>query len=91
MVGIAGYYGPIEGVEAIRSISFYTNKDQFGPYGKESGSNYTYFASSASPGKVVGFHGRSDDYLTAIGVHMQYFWIYTYAGGFMFLYLFSVN
>ncbi|KAJ9536368.1 hypothetical protein OSB04_un000460 [Centaurea solstitialis] len=78
LTGISGYYGPVEGfngVEAITSITFYTNKTIYGPYGRERGAGYTFFNSTASSGKVVGFHGRkwNDGFLTAIGVHMEYF------------------
>ncbi|KAI3684833.1 hypothetical protein L6452_34060 [Arctium lappa] len=78
LTGISGFYGPVKGykyngVEAIKSITFHTNKRKHGPYGEESDAGYTCFTSTASPGKVVGFHGRSDSFLSAIGVHMEYF------------------
>ncbi|KAI3684838.1 hypothetical protein L6452_34065 [Arctium lappa] len=76
LTGISGFYGPIEGyngLKAITSITFHTNKRKHGPYGEESGVGYTCFTSTASPGKVVGFHGRSDSFLSAVGVHMEYF------------------
>lgn len=75
MTGVSGFYGPVEGctgVEAIVSISFHTNKGIHGPYGKEIGDGYTYF-SSTSLGKILGFHGRNNGFLSAIGVHMEYF------------------
>lgn len=74
--GISGFYGPVEGydgVEGITSITFHTNKGIYGPYGQESGAQYVYFTSTASPGKIVGFQGRNGDFLTAIGVHTEYF------------------
>ncbi|KAJ9536359.1 hypothetical protein OSB04_un000451 [Centaurea solstitialis] len=55
---ISGFYGPVggfNGVEAITSITFHTNKMTYGPFGEESGDGFT---STESPGKVVGFHGR---------------------------------
>ncbi|KAK0595901.1 hypothetical protein LWI29_010943 [Acer saccharum] len=73
LVGMVGFYGPIEengGFEAVRSISFYTNKEKYGPFGTEIG---TGFGSPTFNGKIVGFHGRSGAYLDAIGVHMEYF------------------
>ena len=73
MVCIAGFYGPVKGSDsfkALRSITFYTNKAKYGPYGDEIGDAFT---SSVATGKVVGFHGRSGVYLDAIGVHMEYF------------------
>ncbi|KAK9279108.1 hypothetical protein L1049_012783 [Liquidambar formosana] len=72
IANITGFYGPIEGsggFEAIRSISFHTNKGKYGPFGSEVGK---YFASGFG-GKIVGFHGRSSVYLDAIGIHMAYF------------------
>ncbi|CAH1442812.1 unnamed protein product [Lactuca virosa] len=74
--GISGFYGPVvefNGLEGITSITIHTNKKMYGPYGQESGEGYVYFTSSLSPGQVVGFQGRNGDFLTAIGVHMEYF------------------
>lgn len=77
LTGISGFYGPVEGFsgsKGITSIAFHTNKKMYGPYGKERGeAGYAYFTSTASPGKIVGFHGRKSDFLIAIGVHMEYF------------------
>ncbi|KAK2989790.1 hypothetical protein RJ640_022561 [Escallonia rubra] len=73
-VGIAGFFGPIEGdsgLEGITSITFYTTKIKYGPFGN--GMRGTYFVSTPSKGKLVGFHGRNGAYLHAIGVHMKYF------------------
>ncbi|KAM3749711.1 hypothetical protein ACB098_05G208000 [Castanea mollissima] len=73
LVRIVGFYGPVKGSDsfkALRSITFYTNKAKYGPYGDEIGHAFT---SSVAAGKVVGFHGRSGVYLDAIGVHMEYF------------------
>ncbi|KAJ0804969.1 putative jacalin-like lectin domain-containing protein [Helianthus annuus] len=74
--GISGFYGPVEGfdgMEAIGSISFHTNLRIHGPYGKQRGAGYVSYSSTASSGKVVGFHGRNNGFLSAIGVHMEYF------------------
>ncbi|KAF5817902.1 putative jacalin-like lectin domain-containing protein [Helianthus annuus] len=76
--GISGLYGPVagyNGLEAIVSISFYTNKRILGPYGDPTGAGYANFSSTPySPGKVVGFHGRiNNGFLSAVGVHMEYF------------------
>ena len=74
LVGIMGFYGPVKGndddYEALRSITLYSNNGRYGPFGEEIGTSFT---SSASRGKVVGFHGRSGIYLDAISVHMGYF------------------
>ncbi|KAL5780487.1 hypothetical protein ACOSQ2_011224 [Xanthoceras sorbifolium] len=72
MVGVMGFYGSLEdnvGSEAVRSIAFYTNKGKYGPFGKQIG---TFFISPVSNEKVVGFHGRSGEYLDALGVHIEY-------------------
>lgn len=69
---ISGYYGPIsrdERPKVIRSLTFYTSRGKYGPFGEEVG---TFFTSTTTEGKVVGFHGRSSFYLDAIGVHMQH-------------------
>ena len=69
---ICGYYGPIskdEPRDVIKSLTFYTSRGKYGPFGEEIG---TFFTSTTTEGKVVGFHGRSSLYLDAIGVHMQH-------------------
>ncbi|MFS7911633.1 putative jacalin-like lectin domain-containing protein [Helianthus anomalus] len=76
LTGISGFYGLVKGyngLETIRSISFHTNKRIHGPYGEERGAGHVYYSSTASPGKIVGFHGRDIGFLSAIGVHMEYF------------------
>ncbi|PON52020.1 Jacalin-like lectin domain containing protein [Parasponia andersonii] len=73
LICVSGYYGGItrddEKTKVIRSLTFYTSRGKYGPYGGEIG---TYFTSTTTEGKVVGFHGRSSFYLDAIGVHMQH-------------------
>ncbi|KAH9606049.1 hypothetical protein KSS87_006686 [Heliosperma pusillum] len=72
LTSISGYYDTVPGdmpKRVIRSLTFHTNKGKYGPHGKSIG---TPFASANQDGKVVGFHGRSSNYLDAIGVHMQY-------------------
>ncbi|XP_042493605.1 jacalin-related lectin 3 [Macadamia integrifolia] len=69
---ISGFYGSIcrdEPMKVIRSLTFHTTRGTYGPYGEEIG---TYFTSTKTEGKVVGFHGRSGLFLDAIGVHMQH-------------------
>ncbi|KAI3684828.1 hypothetical protein L6452_34054 [Arctium lappa] len=58
LTGISGFYGPIEGyngVEAITSITFHTNKTTHGPYGREMGAGYTLFNSTATSGELLVF------------------------------------
>ncbi|KAK1553668.1 hypothetical protein Q3G72_001871 [Acer saccharum] len=72
LIGIMGYYRPVEGnggFEAVCSLSFYTNKGKYGPFGDQIG---MFFSSPVTNGKIIGFHGRSGDYLDALGVHMEY-------------------
>ncbi|KAK3231612.1 hypothetical protein Dsin_003493 [Dipteronia sinensis] len=72
LIGIMGYYRPIEGnggFEAVCSLSFYTNKGKYGPFGDQIG---MFFSSPLTNGKIIGFHGRSGDYLDALGIHMEY-------------------
>ncbi|CAB4268405.1 unnamed protein product [Prunus armeniaca] len=69
---ISGYYGCIsknERPQIIKSLTFYTSRGKYGPFGEEVG---TFFTSTTTEGKVVGLHGRSSLYLDAIGVHMQH-------------------
>ncbi|CAA0813339.1 Jacalin-related lectin 3 [Striga hermonthica] len=71
LVGVEGFYGPIEGVDTIKSLKFYTKKKAWGPFGREVGK---YFNSDmGSKGMVVGFYGSSGAHLNAIGVHTEYF------------------
>ncbi|XP_023537333.1 jacalin-related lectin 3-like isoform X5 [Cucurbita pepo subsp. pepo] len=69
---ISGYYGYVgkdERQQVIKSLTLHTSRGKFGPFGEEIG---TFFTSTITEGKVVGFHGRSSLYLDAIGVHMQH-------------------
>ncbi|RCV17022.1 hypothetical protein SETIT_3G185500v2 [Setaria italica] len=58
----------IMGPTVVRSLTFHTNKRTYGPYGDESG---TYFSTSFTNGRIVGFHGREGWYIDGIGVHVQ--------------------
>ncbi|XP_057442260.1 jacalin-related lectin 3-like [Lotus japonicus] len=66
---ISGYYGPLMymGPVVIRSLTFFTTKRRYGPYGEEQG---TYFTTKVKEGKVVGIHGRKGLFLDALGVHV---------------------
>jgi hypothetical protein len=68
---VYGYYNTCvkEGPRVLTSITFVSSRGKYGPFGDEIGS---YFSSATTEGKVVGFHGRSSQYLDAIGVHMQH-------------------
>ncbi|KAJ0804970.1 putative jacalin-like lectin domain-containing protein [Helianthus annuus] len=76
LTGISGFCGPVKGfhgLEAVLSIKFHTNLRIHGPYGEERSAGYVSYSSPASSGKVVGFHGKNNGFLSAIGVHMEYF------------------
>ncbi|KAJ6684827.1 JACALIN-RELATED LECTIN 3 [Salix purpurea] len=70
LTSVCGYNASPTGDDrgCIKSLTFHTNKAKYGPYGEEAG---TFFTSSKTEGKIVGFHGRSGCYLNAIGVHLQ--------------------
>ncbi|KAK4429256.1 Agglutinin [Sesamum alatum] len=78
LIGLAGFYGRMNGckglddggIEVIKSLTFYTNKGSYGPYGDGNGNYFTSMA--CGNGKVVGFRGSSGTHLNAIGLHLQY-------------------
>ncbi|XP_057813562.2 jacalin-related lectin 3 isoform X1 [Cryptomeria japonica] len=69
---VSGYYSCFrqEGdPKVIKSLTFYSSRGKYGPFGEEFGK---FFTSAQTGGKIVGFHGKSGLYLDAIGVHMQH-------------------
>ncbi|KAI8549679.1 hypothetical protein RHMOL_Rhmol06G0043200 [Rhododendron molle] len=60
IAAIEGFYGPAkdsDGFEVITSITLYTDRRKYGPFGgNEIG---THFSLTLSGGKAVGFFGRS--------------------------------
>ncbi|XP_078167871.1 agglutinin-like isoform X1 [Carex rostrata] len=64
--GYVGYFGDIFTVRSLELITNYGRS--YGPYGKEEGSP---FELSAFDGQIIGFHGRSGEYLNAIGVYVK--------------------
>ncbi|CAI9116823.1 OLC1v1018087C1 [Oldenlandia corymbosa var. corymbosa] len=66
---ITGYYGPAMGMgpNIIKSLTFYTTKGKYGPYGDEQGQP---FSTKLKEGAIVGFHGRKGLFVDAIGVHL---------------------
>lgn len=51
----------------VKSLTFYTNKKKYGPFGDEQG---IPFSSGQKGCIVVGFHGRKSWFLDSIGVHV---------------------
>ncbi|KAJ0618318.1 putative jacalin-like lectin domain-containing protein [Helianthus annuus] len=69
LTGISGFCGPVKGfhgLEAVLSIKFHTNLRIHGPYGEERSAGYVSYSSPASFGKVVGFHGKNNGFLSAM-------------------------
>ena len=66
---IAGYYGQViyMGPSVIKSLTFYTNKRMYGPFGDEQG---IHFTAKMKEGRVVGIHGKRGLFLDSLGVHV---------------------
>eukprot|EP01018_Ginkgo_biloba_P008133 Gb_20108 [translate_table: standard] len=63
---ISGYHGDYAGYYVLKSLTFYTNQRQLGPYGKEGG----YYFESPSRQNIVGFYGRaSANLIDNIGIY----------------------
>lgn len=54
--------------DVVTSLTFVTNKNVYGPYGKERGQRFE----SLSGGKVMGFFGKSGTLLDQLGVLYQF-------------------
>jgi hypothetical protein len=68
LTSVKGHYGFYNNWFVIRSLTFVSNRRNFGPYGKEKGAP---FKLPATGGKIIGFHGRSDGLLDALGTYVQ--------------------
>ncbi|KAI3957052.1 hypothetical protein MKW92_038729 [Papaver armeniacum] len=69
---ISGYYGSVNDWSPvfIRSLTFESNRKKYGPFGCPKGTQFSFPATSTAT-KIVGFHGHSSWYLTAIGVYLK--------------------
>ncbi|CAI9296858.1 unnamed protein product [Lactuca saligna] len=65
---ISGTVGWFDGKIVVTSLSFATDVNKFGPFGRENG---THFSLPISKASFAGFYGRSSDYLHAIGVYLR--------------------
>ncbi|XP_059650702.1 jacalin-related lectin 3-like [Cornus florida] len=63
-----GYYGQVDKMVIIRSLGFLSNKRIYGPFGVEDGEKFEF---QSTGGNIIGFHGRSHKYLTAIGAYLD--------------------
>ncbi|XP_059638705.1 jacalin-related lectin 32-like [Cornus florida] len=70
LLSIWGYYGQVGNMVVIRSLGFQSNKRKLGPFGKEDGEKFQF---PSTGGKIIGFHGRSHNYLTSIGAYVAPF------------------
>lgn len=70
LTGVSGSIGLFNNVNAITSLTFVTNLRSFGPFGKGQGT--AFHIPMKSIGCIVGFFGRSDRYLNAIGVYTNH-------------------
>lgn len=68
IVSISGTYGNVDTHEIVRSICFKTNQNLYGPYGNNTG---TVFAHDVKGEVIIGFHGRAESYIHAIGVYVM--------------------
>ncbi|KAJ4773120.1 Carbonic anhydrase [Rhynchospora pubera] len=68
ITSIKGHYGDYYGVFVVKSLKFETNLGTFGPYGKEGGIS---FELPAINGQIIGFHGRSGQFLDSLGVYVK--------------------
>ncbi|KAF7027097.1 hypothetical protein CFC21_039169 [Triticum aestivum] len=68
LISVKGHLGTIYDRLSVRSLTFISNRRTYGPYGKEEGAP---FELPAAGGRIVGFHGRSDSYLNALGTYVK--------------------
>ncbi|KAG6665174.1 jacalin-related lectin 19-like [Carya illinoinensis] len=69
LVSVSGHYSVFNGGQVIRSLSFKSNKRNFGPFGVEEGTPFTF---SMDGGSIVGFNGRSGWYIDSIGFRVSH-------------------
>nr|CAD1839132.1 unnamed protein product [Ananas comosus var. bracteatus] len=82
LTSVTGYYGYYKKCLVVRSLTFVSNLQTYGPYGRvDSNLLQTYgpygcqegisFALPSARGKIIGFHARSGNFLDAIGTYVQ--------------------
>ncbi|XP_047079953.1 jacalin-related lectin 3-like [Lolium rigidum] len=69
LTGVKGHIEYCGGSLCVISLTFVTNLHTFGPYGVEDGVPFELPA--AAGGRIIGFHGRSDSYVDAIGTYVK--------------------
>lgn len=70
LTSVSGHYSPVVhgGSPVIRSLTFKSNQRDFGPFGVEEGTPFTF---PMDGGMIVGFSGRCGWYLDAIGLYLS--------------------
>lgn len=66
---MSGYYGEVDGVTVVISLTFRSNIRTYGPFGGQENPNHTYFRTPWNIGMINGFYGRSGNSVNAIGAH----------------------
>ncbi|XP_066340229.1 putative cysteine-rich receptor-like protein kinase 31 isoform X3 [Miscanthus floridulus] len=68
LTGVSRTIGPFKSlINVITSLTFVTNTRSYGPFGKGRGTQF--HIQMQNNGRVIGFFGRSNQYLNAIGVY----------------------
>ncbi|XP_050372399.1 uncharacterized protein LOC126790267 [Argentina anserina] len=74
LTSIHGYYKSTWYLPTyVSSLTFTSNRKVYGPYGDYENEGRKYFTIQVSGSKIVGFHGRSDDWfdLRALGAYLK--------------------
>jgi Jacalin-like lectin domain len=67
-MNVKGYVGTFNTYTVLKSLELETNLNTYGPYGAEEGNS---FELSAQGGQIIGFFGRSGQFVDAIGAYVQ--------------------
>uniref|UniRef100_A0ACD5TSV4 Uncharacterized protein n=1 Tax=Avena sativa TaxID=4498 RepID=A0ACD5TSV4_AVESA len=68
LTAVKGHADNCKGWLRVRSLTLISNQRIFGPYGTEEG---VPFELPAAGGRIIGFHGRSGNFLDAIGTYVK--------------------
>jgi hypothetical protein len=68
LIDMKGRVGDCKGWYRLRPLTLVSNRRTFGPYGTEEGAP---FELPAAVGKIIGFHGRSGNFLDALGTYVK--------------------
>lgn len=68
LISISGHFGKLNSYTVIRSLKFQTSLRKYRSYGKVKG---MYFSLPKMGGKIVGFYGKSGEFLDSTGVYCR--------------------